>query len=154
MTHLWDQLLALGPSLWFVVAIALVALEMIVPGVHFMWFGIAAAIVGLAALVAGTLGVAAAFSWPWQIALFAVLAIATVFAVKRVAKPGATPTDAPDLNVRAEQYVGRLVVVEDAITSGRGRVRVGDTLWTAEGPDTPAGTRVTIKGVRGTVLVV
>jgi membrane protein implicated in regulation of membrane protease activity len=45
-------------------------------------------------------------------------------------------------------------VVEQAIENGRGRVRVGDTLWSAEGPDAPAGTRVTVTGSKGTVLVV
>jgi membrane protein implicated in regulation of membrane protease activity len=45
-------------------------------------------------------------------------------------------------------------VVEQAIENGRGKVRVGDTLWSAEGPDAPAGTRVTVTGTRGTVLVV
>ena len=63
-------------------------------------------------------------------------------------------SDRPDLNVRGQQYVGRSVVVEQAIENGRGRVRVGDTLWSAEGPDTPAGTSVTVTGTRGTVLVV
>jgi membrane protein implicated in regulation of membrane protease activity len=60
----------------------------------------------------------------------------------------------PDLNVRGQQYVGRSLVVEQAIEGGRGRVRVGDTLWAAEGPDVPVGTRVTVTGARGTVLVV
>ena len=56
--------------------------------------------------------------------------------------------------MRGQQYVGRSVVVEQAIENGRGRVRVGDTLWSAEGPDAPAGTRVTVTGRKGTVLVV
>ena len=34
------------------------------------------------------------------------------------------------------------------------RVRVGDTVWQAEGPDTPAGTRVKVTGARDTVLIV
>jgi membrane protein implicated in regulation of membrane protease activity len=63
-------------------------------------------------------------------------------------------SDLPDLNVRGQQYVGRAVVVEQAIENGRGKVRVGDTLWSAEGPDVPAGARVTVTGSKGTVLVV
>jgi membrane protein implicated in regulation of membrane protease activity len=50
--------------------------------------------------------------------------------------------------------VGRSLVVEQAIENGRGKVRVGDTLWSAEGPDTPAGASVTVTGTKGTVLVV
>jgi membrane protein implicated in regulation of membrane protease activity len=60
----------------------------------------------------------------------------------------------PELNIRGSQYVGRTVTVEVAISNGRGKVRVGDTMWTAEGPDTPVGTRVKVTGVNGTVLVV
>ena len=63
-------------------------------------------------------------------------------------------SDLPDLNVRANQYVGRSLIVEQAIQNGRGKVRVGDTLWTAEGPDSPAGARVTVKEAKGNVLVV
>ena len=42
----------------------------------------------------------------------------------------------------------------EAIECGRGRIRVDDTLWCAEGVDTPAGANVRVTGVRGTVLLV
>jgi membrane protein implicated in regulation of membrane protease activity len=48
----------------------------------------------------------------------------------------------------------RLLVVQDAIECVRGKVRAGDTLWSAEGPDAAVGTSVMITGARGTVLVV
>jgi membrane protein implicated in regulation of membrane protease activity len=63
-------------------------------------------------------------------------------------------SDLPDLNERALQYLGRSLVVEEAIENGRGKVRVGDSVWQAEGPDAPAGSRVKVTGARGTVLVV
>jgi membrane protein implicated in regulation of membrane protease activity len=44
--------------------------------------------------------------------------------------------------------------VEEAIENGRGKVRVGDSVWQADGPDVPAGSRVKVTGARGTVLVV
>ncbi len=56
--------------------------------------------------------------------------------------------------VERGQRIGRSLVVEDAIQNGRGKVRVGDTVWQAKGPDTPAGARVTVTGAEGTVLVV
>jgi membrane protein implicated in regulation of membrane protease activity len=77
-----------------------------------------------------------------------------VFGVRRFFRVEAAHTDQPDLNVRGQQYVGRSLVVEQAIQNGRGKVRVGDTLWQAEGPDAPVGTRVTVTATRGTVLVV
>jgi hypothetical protein len=33
-------------------------------------------------------------------------------------------------------------------------VRVGDTLWNAEGPDLPKGARAKVTGTNGTVLIV
>ena len=59
-----------------------------------------------------------------------------------------------DLNQRSAQYFGRVVVVEEAISGGRGRVRVGDTLWQASGADAPKGAQVRITGANGTVFVV
>jgi hypothetical protein len=85
---------------------------------------------------------------------FVLVSVAVVFWVKRFVRPDVAISDLPDLNVRGQQYVGRSVVVEQAIENGRGKVRVGDTLWSAEGPDAPAGARVTVTGSKGTVLVV
>ena len=50
--------------------------------------------------------------------------------------------------------MGRVVIVAEAIEGGRGRVRVGDTLWPAEGPDAPPGAEVRVTAAKGTVLVV
>lgn len=68
--------------------------------------------------------------------------------------PAFLGTDAPDLNQRGHQLVGRVAPVVEPIVAGRGRVRVGDTLWIAEGPDCPAGSAVSVTSVRGTVLCV
>ncbi len=70
------------------------------------------------------------------------------------AHPGVSESDQPDLNQRGAQLVGRIVPVAESITGGRGKVRIGDTLWIAEGPDTPAGANVSITGANAMVLVV
>lgn len=136
-----------GPWNWFILAVLLFILETMVPGVHFLWFGVAAVIVGGLALATG-------IAWQFQIIAFGVLAVLTVFVVRKYVRPDVTRSDQPDLNERGQQYVGRSLVVEQAIQNGRGKVRVGDTLWQAEGPDAPAGARVTVKAANGTVLVV
>ena len=142
-----DFFWSLGAWTWFVVAVALFLLETIVPGVHFIWFGLAAVIVGM-------LGLFIDISWEWQLITFAIISCITVFFVRRFAQPDVTGSDEPDLNVRAAQYVGRVVTVEEAIAGGRGKVRVGDTLWPAQGSDAPQGARVKITGTHGTVLLV
>ena len=70
------------------------------------------------------------------------------------AKQTFSESDEPDLNSRATQFVGRVLVVAEAIEGGRGKVHAGDTLWLAEGPDTPAGANVRVIAARATVLVV
>jgi len=140
-------LVGFGVWNWFILAVLLFVLEFVLPGVHFLWFGAAAVVVGLLALATG-------LSWPYQVIAFGIIAVLTVFAVRRYVRPDVSKSDLPDLNERALQYVGRSLVVEEAIANGRGKVRVGDSVWQAEGPDVPAGSRVKVTGARGTVLVV
>jgi inner membrane protein len=70
------------------------------------------------------------------------------------AHPSISRSDQPDLNRRADQLIGRVLLLEEAIEAGRGKVRVGDTLWLAEGADLPAGARVKVTGVRRDALLV
>jgi hypothetical protein len=147
MQNVWALLQSLGAWNWLILAAVLLGLESIIPGVHFLWFG-------LSAFVIGVLGLATGIAWQWQVLAFVALSVAVVLCVRRFARPDVTLSDQPDLNFRGRQYIGRALVVEQAIENGRGKVRVGDTLWPAEGPDAPAGARVTVTGTRGTVLVV
>ena len=117
---------------WLILAVVLFTLETIVPGVHFLWFGLAAVIVGFLAMATG-------MSWPYQIIAFGIIAVLTVFWVRRYVRPDVAKSDLPDLNERGQQYIGRSLVVEQAIQNGRGKVRVGDSVWQAEGPDAPVG---------------
>jgi len=70
------------------------------------------------------------------------------------AHPTVSRSDQPDLNRRAAQLVGRVLIVAEAIEGGRGKVRVGDTLWPVEGPDAPAGAEVRVTAAKATVLLV
>ena len=47
-----------------------------------------------------------------------------------------------------------MVTVVVAIANGEGRVRVGDGVWSARGPDVAAGSRVRIHGADGNYLKV
>lgn len=137
----------LGAWNWFILAVLLFILETMIPGVHLLWFGLAAVIVGF-------LGLATGLGWQLQMLAFGLISVLAVFWVRKYARPDVAISDQPDLNVRGQQYIGRSLVVEQAIQNGRGKVRVGDSIWAVEGPDAPAGSRVTVTGARGTVLVV
>ena len=109
----------------------LFVLETVVPGVHFLWFGVAAVIVGaLAMAVPHGLAIA-------DRAVFADLGAHRVSGATLGLRRRHARTDEPDLNIRGAQYIGRFVIVEEAIRNGRGKVRVGDTIWGAEGEDAP-----------------
>jgi membrane protein implicated in regulation of membrane protease activity len=136
-----------GPWLWFVIAVLLFVLETVVPGVHFLWFG-------MAAFASGVIALLLPIDWQWQIVVFSLLSFVTVYIVRRSASADAAKSDEPVLNVRGAQYIGRRVKVEEAIRNGRGKVRVGDTVWPAQGEDALDGAEVQVTGVNGTVLVV
>lgn len=150
-----EYLTAMGPWTWVILALLLFVLETLIPGVHFLWFGLSALVVAaiIFALFAIAPDVAVNFAWQYQLIVFAAISVATVFLVRRfVSRPG--DSDTPNLNIRGQQYVGRVVKVAQPITGGRGKVRIGDTLWQAEGADAPEGASVRVTGVNGTVMVV
>lgn len=144
---LLNTLASFGPWNWLILAVVLFALEAVFPGVHLLWFGVAA-------ILAGFFGLGLGLTWPWQVALFAVLSVVMMFVARRFAGAAVTQSDIPGLNQRGSEYIGRVVPVEDAIRGGRGKVRIGDTVWLAEGPESPTGSRVRVKGTSGTVLLV
>lgn len=137
----------LGAWNWLIAAGLLFILEVVAPGVFLMWFGVAAAVVGLVAMVVDMPLLA-------QALLFASAAIASVLIGRQVFPYTEAVSDQSSLNLRGQQYVGKTFVLEQPIAEGRGKLRVGDTLWSAEGPDLDAGKRVRVTAVKGTVLVV
>ncbi len=147
MQSLTSLIREFGPWLWFALAVLLFVMESVIPGVHFVWFG-------LSALVVGAIALTTSLAWEWQLIAFALIAMAAVFWVRQRSREESAHPDVRDLNVRGAQYIGRLVMIEDAIVNGRGKVRVGDTVWVAEGEDGPKGATVKVTGVDGTVLVV
>ena len=147
MEPIVDFLISLGGWNWFVLALLLFLLEVAIPGVFFLWFGVAATVIGMVAL---------SIDVPWQFQLigFAGISVISVVVGRQTSLIGKSETDKLHLNVRGAQYIGRIVTVETAIVNGRGRVRVGDTLWWAEGPDFDVGAQVKVTGINGTALVV
>jgi len=136
-----------GEWTWWIVAVGLAALELVVPGVLFIWLAGAAVIVALLTLLVD-------MAWQIEIALFAVLSVASAFAGYRLTTQGDVETDSPNLNKRGQTYVGSTFVVVEKIANGRGKVQVGDTLWQVSGPDADVGTTVKVTGSKGATLAV
>ena len=90
----------------------------------------------------------------WWLGTGALLLVVDVVIDFVWAHPAISKSDQPDLNRPAVQLIGRTLVVAQAIDGGRGKVRVGDTLWPAEGPDAPVGSEVRVISTNATVLIV
>jgi membrane protein implicated in regulation of membrane protease activity len=138
----------LAPQWWWLTAgVVFGIMELLAPGFFLVWIGAAAAATGVVvALVPLPLA--------YQLGLFAVFAFAAVFAGRLYYSRNPVPTSDPNLNARASRLIGQTVVVENAIENGKGRVRVGDGVWNASGPDAPAGASVVITAADGTSLTV
>lgn len=133
---------------WWILALALIIAEILLPGTFFLWMGISALVLGLVAWLVPALG------WESQVMLFAILSLVSIVGWRLWQRRHPDVTDHPTLNRRGEQYIGRVFVLETPIDNGFGKVRVGDSLWRVEGDDAPAGARVRVKDVDGVVLVV
>jgi membrane protein implicated in regulation of membrane protease activity len=131
---------------WLIGGVLLLIAEVVAPGFFLIFIGAAAIATGLLAW-AFDIGLAL------QLAAFAVLALVAVRVVGRraYAKGRAVSSD-PLLNDRAARLVGRSVTVVEPITGDRGRVRVDDGEWIAQGDPAAAGERVRIVGIDGNRL--
>lgn len=134
-------------TLWIILGIILLISEMIAPGAYLMFLG-------AAALFTGLLGFALPMGLPLQLLVFALSSVASVYIAKRWFDVYPILSSAPLLNARIAQMIGQTVEVVDPIEGGLGRVKVGDSVWSASGPDAPVGTRMRITGAEGNRLAV
>lgn len=136
----------LEPHWWWLLGAALLGiLEIFLPGVFLIWMAAAAAVTGIAiALVPMPVAI--------QMILFALLAMGAVFAGRRHYERNPVPSSDPLLNDRTARMVGQRVTVVKAIANGEGRVRVGDSVWAASGPDADEGATMVVTGAHGTCL--
>ncbi len=131
---------------WLAGGLVLLAAEALLPGIFLMWLGIAALGTGLVALLADP-------AFAWQVVAFALFAALTVGLALRLrrARPPAR------LNTAESGLVGRAATVL-AFQGREGRVRVGDSDWSARladgAPAPERGSRLRVLAVEGTMLVV
>ena len=133
---------------WWVLAIVLLVIESFAPGALFLWMGVAAGLVGFVLLIVPD------FAWQYQLLVFAVTAVASAVGWRLYQHHNPTKSDEPTLNRRGSQYIGRTFTLAEPIVNGQGKIRVDDTTWKIEGHDLPAGAKVTVTSVEGTVLKV
>ena len=132
---------------WLIGGIILLAAEIAAPGFFLIFIGAAAIAAGVFTILFG-LGTAA------QLALFVLYALLAVMIGRRFYANRAAGPDGPRLNDPAARMVGRLVTVVTPVDEHQGRVRVGDSEWSARGGPATVDERVRITGVEGNCLTV
>lgn len=133
--------------IWLILGLALALLEMVVPGVYLIWLAMAALAIAVLAFVSAPPLALQVIAWVSLSLIFA-------FSARRWLRERPIVSSDPLLNNRLGRMVGETALVTQAIESGSGRVKVGDSEWIARGPDTAAGSRVRITGNRGSDLLV
>jgi inner membrane protein len=134
--------------LWLIGGVILLAAELIAPGFSLIF-------IGAAAIATGLLSVALGLPVTLQLASFAILAfVAARIGGRRFYASRYDYSADPLLNDRAARLLGKVVVVVEAIDSHGGRVRVGDSEWSARGKPAGVGERVRIVDVEGNCLKV
>lgn len=127
--------------IWWILAFALVALELTTGTFYLLVYGFAAAAAGVTAWLG--LGVAI------QLVVAAAIGIAGTLALKKWRSDTGTESNLQDLDI------GQLVVIE-RWQDGRGQVKYRGTLWDAEAKESgvDASKPLYIRALRGTVLIV
>jgi len=123
---------------WGGLALLLIAAETLAPGMFMLWLGLAAAVVFLVLLLVPGIEPI------WQATGFVLLGFASIALYMKFFRDKETPSDQPLLNRRGAQLVGQVFVLDQAIVDGRGRMKIGDAFWAAEGEDLPQGARVRV----------
>lgn len=138
---------------WIIFGLVLLGLEILAPGTFFLWFGLSAMAIGAVSLLLGPDH--SVWVWQFQLLVFLGLSLLTAYFGRRLmANRGWDHSEIPNLNERADTLVGRQAVLIEPIKTGRGRAKIGDTVWQVSGEELKAGTEVKVVGHRDGVLEV
>lgn len=133
--------------LWMIGGVLLLIAEIMVPGVFLVWLGIAAVVTGAFAQLFG-IGLAG------QLGLFALYSVLAVMAGRRFYAVKGVEHSGPGLNNPSARLIGKRVLVVQPVDEDSGRVRVGDSEWSARGGPAEPGEKVRITGIEGNCLIV
>jgi membrane protein implicated in regulation of membrane protease activity len=134
--------------LWLIGGVVLLIAEVIAPGFSLIF-------IGAAAIVTGLLSLALGLPVTLQLASFAILAfLAARIGGRRFYASRYDYSADPLLNDRAGRLLGKIVIVVQEVDSHGGRVRVGDSEWSARGGPAAIGERVRIVDIEGNCLKV
>ena len=129
---------------WAIAAAAIAYVEMHAPGFYLIWIACGAATTAAGTALFG-------LSLEPQLITFALASVLFCIVGYFVYRSLSIHPTSP-LNRRELGIVGTDGVVAEPIQHGHGKVRLGDTVWLAEGPDLPAGTPIRVSALHGTTV--
>ena len=133
--------------IWAIGGLLLLIAEMLAPGFFLIFIGVAAIATGIFTMLFG-LGLAP------QLILFVIYTAVAVMIGKRWYAQPHEGDQEHSLNDPARRIVGRVATVVEAVDAHSGRVRLGDSEWSARGGPAAIGDKVTITAVDGNCLSV
>ncbi len=119
-----------NPWYWVIAGVILIGLEIVVPGVFLLWIGLGALLSALLIVLFPDLPSG------WYFLFFAVALLSSGslgFWIQRRGKQKAAGL--PVLNQEMDGMLHKEYIAAVDFSVGRGRIRVGDTTYTALGPD-------------------
>ena len=131
---------------WAIAAAVIAYVEMHAPGFYLIWIACGAA---TTAAGIGLFGI----SLEQQLITFA-LASVLFCIVGYFVYRALNVQHMTSLNRRELGIVGAEGVVAEPIQNGNGKVRLGDTVWLAQGPDLPVGIPIRVRALHGTTVQV
>lgn len=139
---------------WLALGLFLISVEMILGTFDLLWIAIAAALTSVFTAIAPG-GMSA---WQGQLIFFAI-ASTGLFVMGRTVfrKMRDSVEEHPTLNKRMAGTLGQRGVVATDFSGGIGRIKLGDTVWSAEtvdGSDLATGVGVIVEDTAGNVLKV
>lgn len=134
---------------WLAFGLVLLALELLGTAGYFLWLG-------LSALIVGGLLSFIPISWQLQWVSFGVFSLATTWLWWRKQFKKDKQGDASrELNQKSKQLIGQTIRLEEDFPVGKGRIKVGDTTWSAQSESfITAGELAQITQVKGIILTI
>lgn len=139
---------------WLALGLFLISIEMLLGTFDLLWIALASALTSAFAAFAP----AEMAAWQGQLIFFAIASIGLFILGRTVGRRMRENVEEhPTLNKRMAGTLGKRATVATDFSGGLGRVKLGDTVWSAEtvdGSDPITGTAVIIEETSGNSLTV
>ncbi len=133
------------PWVWAIAGLVLAGAELLLPGFYLI-------VLGPAALATAAVAAVAAPGPLLLVGFFGALSLAACRVMRGLY--GHRVVGGRPVNVGPDRLVGETAEVAEPIVHGRGKIRVGDSVWLARGADLPAGARVRVVAMDGTCAII